>query len=864
MRDNHLIDSAEAERLRRLAQYEISRTPPEAAFDDIARLAADLFGAPVAYLCITEADCHWFKAKVGIDLAEVPRAISFCDHTMQGKDVMAVADASLDPRFADNPLVTGPYHVRFYAGFTLRDGDGFALGTLAVVDVVPRQITAQQKDFLKRLAGIALDRMELRKVKAALRQTVAVTEAARLEAVADRAELRQVIECLPQAILLLDEQNRFILWNKNYEKMFPDMAEHFAPGESLETIHRVFLRKGLHRLKMSLEEQEEWLENRMERLNQAGTIYEESRADGRLIRCDQHPTPDGNKVYVRTDITDDRNAAESFRLLFESNPVPMWVVERSSLKFIDVNAAAVEHYGYTREQFLNMTSLDIRPENERQRALDDARNNFSTDSGGADWTHLKADGSEILVSSYARPIKYNGADAAIISVIDVTERRKHDAHIQYLVEHDALTGLPNRRLFFELLEGSAVRKTQNHYFTAIILIDVDDFKNVNDTLGHQVGDHLIVAVATRLEECIGDRGVVARLGGDEFVVLLSRLSDPQAAHAAGIDVIDAFRNPLKLPKHEILVKVSAGISLGVDASVDASALMLHADLALYQAKSGGGDICAVYEPRMSLQIMLRREIEQDLRQALARNQLVIHYQPQVDLAGGTETGFEALLHWNHPGKGMIAASDFIPIAEASGLIIPIGTWVLEQSCLVAATWQENLSIAVNVSPAQFKSGKLVAAVAGALLKSGLAAYRLELEITESILLEKSAETLDILKNLKDLGVSIALDDFGTGYSGLGYLNNYPIDTIKIDQSFIREIGIKSKALELVRAAVRIGQSLGLKTLAEGIETTEQLRILQTLGCQQGQGFLFSPAIAADRIAGRLKLKSSLPSKRLTA
>ena len=395
-------------------------------------------------------------------------------------------------------------------------------------------------------------------------------------------------------------------------------------------------------------------------------------------------------------------------------------------------------------------------------------------------------------------------------------------------------------------------------------MDVDDFKRVNDTLGHQVGDNLIVAVANRLEECIGDRGVVARLGGDEFVVLLPMLTDPEAAHAAAVELIDAFRNPLTIPEHDILVKVSAGISLGLGDSVDASTLLMNADLALYQAKSDGGDVCRVYEPRMSLQIMMRREMEQDLQQALARNQLVIHYQPLVELADCTEAGFEALLHWNHPEKGMIAPSAFIPIAEASGVIVPIGTWVLEQSCLLAATWQENLSIAVNVSPAQFKSGKLVEAVAGALLKSGLASHRLELEITESILLEKSPETLGILKSLKNLGVSIALDDFGTGYSGLGYLNSYPIDKIKIDQSFIRDIGIKSKAVELIRAAVKIGQSLGLRTLAEGIETKEQLNILRTLGCQQGQGFLFGRQFRQARLPMRLKLKGNLHSKRLTA
>lgn len=706
--------------------------------------------------------------------------------------------------------------------------------------------------------------MELRRAHIELRETAAITELARQNTIVDHAEIRQLIEYLPQAIVLVDAQNNLVLWNKNYEKMFPHLAEHFKPGVSVEAIHREFLQNELYHEKMSAEEEDEWLRNRMNRLNQGGTIVEQNYGDRRWIRYDQHLTPDGKKIFVRTDITDDKNASDSFRLLFENNPVPMWVVEKSSHRYIDVNSAALEHYGYTRDEFLKMTLLDIRPPSEYQRILDDARNNFGVDSGEQDWTHLKADGTEILVSTYAKPIRYNNRDAAIVSVIDVTERRKHDARIQYLVEHDALTGLPNRRFFLEFLEGSVAQKTQNHYYTAIILLDIDDFKSVNDTLGHQVGDNLIVGVANRLEECIGDRGIVARLSGDEFVILLRMLTKPDDAHAVAIELIDAFSNPVAIGDQHILVGVSAGVSFSLSDSVEASTLLTNADLALYKAKSDGGGVCRIYEPQMSLQMIVRREMEQDLRQALIRNQLVILYQPLLELDRCVEVGFEALLRWNHPEKGVIPPSAFIPIAESSGMIVPIGNWVLEQSCLLAATWQKHLSIAVNISPVQFKSGKLVDAVAAALRKSGLAAHRLELEITESSLLEKSSETFDVLKDLKDLGVSIALDDFGTGYSGLGYLNSFPIDKIKIDRSFVRDLGIKPKSAELIRAAINIGQSLGLTTLAEGIETKEQLEILRALGCQQGQGFLFSRAIPASEIAGALKFKGNLDSERSIA
>jgi diguanylate cyclase (GGDEF)-like protein len=392
-------------------------------------------------------------------------------------------------------------------------------------------------------------------------------------------------------------------------------------------------------------------------------------------------------------------------------------------------------------------------------------------------------------------------------------------------------------------------------------VDIDDFKNINDTLGHYVGDNLIIVVASKLEECMGERGIVGRLGGDEFAILLPMLVEPADAHTAASELVKAFTDPLKVREYEILAGVSAGVSVGFDASIDASTMLKNADLALYKAKSDGRGVCRVYEPQMSLQMIMRREMERNLRQALAKDQFEIHYQPLFDLAARKEIGFEGLLRWNHPVEGMIPPLTFVPIAESSGLIVPIGAWVLEQSCTLATTLREDLIIAVNISPAQFKSGKLVEAVSGALAKSGLAAHRLELEITESCLLEKTCETVQILQDLKELGVSIALDDFGTGYCGLGYLRSFPFDKIKIDRSFIKDVETTRRSAEIFRAVINIGHSLGLVTLAEGIETKEQLDFLHALGCQQGQGFLFSPAIPAGEIAAELKLEGNSYSNR---
>ncbi len=850
---NNNTDQREVERLRRLAEYKLSRTLTETVFDDIVKLAVDIFHVPVAFICTAEANTHWFASSIGIDFVEVPRSISFCDYTLKCEGVMVVTDASRDERFSKSPMVTGYHHFRFYAGVTLRDADGFALGTLVIADRVPRQVQDRQLESLQILASIAIDRLELRKAHFQLQEKFAIAEVARRNAVADHAELRQVLECLPEAIVVMDAENHIILWNKNYEKMFSEVSKFLEPGIPYEAVLRKSLELGTYAVENNSESQEAWIEERLQIHNEEGAISDLELEDGRWIRYTQHQTPDRKKICVRTDITDDKNAGASFRLLFYNNPIPMLIYDQASLSYIDVNEAAVQHYGYTREQFLKMTLVDVRPPSEGTKVVDYIQKRAGVSNGEIDWTHIKVDGTKIIVNIYSRPIKYYGVNAALVSVIDVTERRKLDAIIQYQAEHDSLTELPNRRIYLKALE-TALSTPDKACSAAIILIDIDNFKSVNDTLGHQVGDALIISVAQKLKSYFGDYALVARLGGDEFAVLLTHLTEIEEALDVANEMISTFAKSLKVGDHQIQIGVSAGVSTSCpDYVVDSTTLLMNADLALYKAKADGRGISRAYEPQMSLQLILYREIEQDLRHALTENQLEVQYQPLVNLDLGTELGFEALLRWKHPDKGMIAPSSFIPIAEASGLIIPIGKWVLQQACIEATTWIDSLSVAVNVSPIQFRSANLVETVANALKVSGLAPHRLELEITESILLEKSSDILEVLHLLKGMGVSIALDDFGTGFSGLGYLNIFPIDKIKIDRSFVSELSNATKSLELVRAALSIGHGMGLKTLAEGIETKEQLAILKALGCQQGQGYLFSAAMPASKISTTLKL-----------
>jgi diguanylate cyclase (GGDEF)-like protein/PAS domain S-box-containing protein len=644
--------------------------------------------------------------------------------------------------------------------------------------------------------------------------------------------------------------------------MLPYVAPMLKPGISYEAVVRKDLENGNYHDSMGGLSKEAWLEGRLQAHKFGGATTDLRLVDGRWIRFEQHQTPDGKKVGVRTDITDVKNAADSFRLLFDNNPVPMFVYNKDSLDYIDVNNAAVAQYGYSRERFLTMNLADIRPPADRQRLFDYIATRSVESNGELDWTHVRADGTEIIVNTYARPIKYQGIDAALATAIDVTERRKYDASIKYQANHDSLTDLPNRRFFLECIE-STLLLAQEASYTGIILIDIDDFKSVNDTLGHQIGDDLIKRVAEQLKEFIGERGTVGRLGGDEYAILLSKLVEPDDAETMAAELIGLFSIPLNVQGREIQVGVSAGVALGMNSAISAATLLMNADLALYKAKSDGRGVYRLYEPQMSLQLIQYRIIEQDLRHALDRNQLEVHYQPLIGLDNGAIIGFEALLRWKHPERGMIPPASFIPIAESNGMILPIGNWVLQQACTLAATLKNDMFMAVNVSPMQFKSGKLAGAVIDSLKLSGLPPHLLELEITESILLEKSPEMLEVLRHLKALGISIALDDFGTGFSSLGYLNNFPIDKIKIDRSFVIELGVKPKSEVLIRAALSVGQSLGVTTLAEGIETQEQYAILRALGCNQGQGYLISPAIPASQIPLMLKQNEKLHSKRAT-
>jgi diguanylate cyclase (GGDEF)-like protein len=453
-------------------------------------------------------------------------------------------------------------------------------------------------------------------------------------------------------------------------------------------------------------------------------------------------------------------------------------------------------------------------------------------------------------------------DGWLVTLEDTTERRLAEARITHMAHHDALTELPNRVLFHNRLREAFARSRRDEP-CAVLCLDLDHFKDVNDTLGHPIGDALLRAVTQRLRDEIRETDTVARLGGDEFAIVQSSVDQPLDATALATRIIEAFRPPFEVAGHEVQISTSIGIAVIPDDGEDADQIMKNADMALYRAKADGRGRYRFFEPGMDAYMQARRTLEIDLRKALATGELQLYYQPLMNIKTGTIVGFEALARWWHPERGLVPPADFIPFAEETGLIVPLGNWALRQACRDAATWPGSIKVAVNVSVVQFGSGTLVEDVAAALHDSGLQPARLELEIVESVMLNDTDATLVILYQLRDLGVGIAMDDFGTGYSSLSYLRRFPFSKVKIDRSFIADLGCEGGSDAIVAAVTELCETLGMLTLAEGVETEEQLRLLRSGLCGEAQGYLFSKPRPAAEVAALCRQLSSDPEQAAT-
>ena len=677
-------------------------------------------------------------------------------------------------------------------------------------------------------------------------RTRAEAEVAIAEARKSHERLRTAIDILPQGIVFLDADGRYVLWNKQYAEIYKRSSDLFEHGARLQDTIRVGVARGDY--PEAIGREEEWIAERLARLSQPGERHEQKLADGRCILIEERLTGDGGVVGLRVDITELKQREASFRLLFDSNPVPMIVCALDDERILGVNDAAVEHYGYSRAEFEKLTIRSIQAfESEPPWAGDHSSDELTART----WKHVRADGTLIDLAIYSRQLIYADQPAVLLALMDITERKRAEARLAFMAQHDGLTGLPNRNVLRQHMDEMLAHARRSGEKIAVLMLGIDNFKTVNDTLGHGIGDKLLRAVAKRLRSTLREEDMVARLNSDEFAIVQSGLARPEDAVLLARRLLEAIGDAYLLDGQSVVIGASIGIAMAPGDGDESEKLLKHVAMALSRAKNDSRGTFSFFEAEMDARAQSRRKIEIDLREAIQGDMLRPYYQPLVDLATGRISGFEALVRWPHPEHGMISPAEFIPVAEETGLINALGAQMLHRACTDAAKWPDDVRVAVNLSPLQFRAGNLLSLVMDALKQSGLPARRLELEITETLLLEKSSQVLATLHALRALGVRISMDDFGTGYSSLSYLRSFPFDKIKIDRSFVRDLGTNPEAQAIVRAIISLGVGLGVTITAEGVETEAELSCLRAEGCHEGQGFLFSRARPNSEIVGLL-------------
>lgn len=653
---------------------------------------------------------------------------------------------------------------------------------------------------------------------------------------ADDAEslLRETIEAIPSGIVVLDAERRFVLWNERYADFYRESAEFLQKGWRLDDMLVAGMARGAYPDAVGRER--EWLAERVARLENPAGAHEQQLVDGRCLMIDERRTKEGGTIGIRVDITDMKRREASFRALFEDNPMPMLVFDLETGSVAAANGAARRLYDYQAGEMIGMDCRSFMAEEDGLPA---------TGSGSLERTvqHRRSDGSVFDAAVMSRDLDHGGRPAVLLSVVDMTSRKQAEDRVAYMARHDALTDLPNRIFYRERVDALLARSGEVGF--ALLLVDLDEFKSVNDTLGHQMGDMLLRAVADRLRGAIGAKEFVARLGGDEFAIVLAGVTSREEIQAFAHRVLASVSRSYVIEGNAFFIGASVGVAVSPNDADVATRLLKCADLALYRAKAEGNGLVRFFENDMDAAWRKRRELEFDLRRAIASEALEVRYQPLVNLRSGRITGFEALARWTHPERGAVSPAVFIAIAEEIGVIDQLSEVVLRRACVDANRWPNDVRLAVNLSPMQFRTGNVLPIVFTALERSGLDPARLEIEITESLVIEDSESTLATLHELRSRGVGIAMDDFGTGYSSLSSLRSFPFSKIKIDQTFVHGLSARADSQAIVRAIVGLGRSLNMAVTAEGVEEQDDIALLLAEGCAEAQGYFFSPAQPID-------------------
>jgi diguanylate cyclase (GGDEF)-like protein len=663
--------------------------------------------------------------------------------------------------------------------------------------------------------------------------------------------LDAALENMAHGLAFYDSDMRLRICNSTYRQIYRLSPEETRPGTHLSELVERSMANGAFATEYS---SQQILESARERLASRNSSPMRRRmVNDTVISVRYCALAEGGFVATYEDITEREHAVEELSEQYRrfdaalNNMSQGLCMLDASLHVIVCNRRYIEMYGLSpdivkpgvsmREIMEHSCDLGIHPNTTAAKLYADYVERLRE---GEHTLHRHLSDGRIIKLNHKR-MEHGGW---VVTYEDVTERHKAQARVAHMARHDSLTDLPNRTLFREKMGDGLNQVAIAGGAMAVLCFDLDKFKTVNDRLGHAAGDRLLRWVAARLKENVGEHDTVARLGGDEFAIL-QRGQQPQSAERLARRLVEIIGHPPPLESQSVHVGVSVGIAIAPDHGLDADELMKCADLALYQAKAKGRGAYQLFEPGMEEEARSRHALEHDLRGALEANEFHLVFQPQVRLDTTELTGFEALLRWKHPSRGLVSPAEFIPLAEENGLIVPIGEWVLRTACATAASWPD-VTVAVNLSPVQFRSRGLVTMVTSALAEAGLPPRRLELEVTETALLDDSEATIEILHQLRALGVRVSLDDFGVGYSSLSYLRKFPFDRIKIDRSFVGTLGESPESVAIVRTIASLGSVLGVETTAEGVETIEQLDFVRECGCTAVQGYYFGrPCPAAE-------------------
>jgi diguanylate cyclase (GGDEF)-like protein/PAS domain S-box-containing protein len=666
-------------------------------------------------------------------------------------------------------------------------------------------------------------------------------------------QLDVALNNMNQGLCMFDAQNRLVVWNERYREMYNIDPRHIWRGCTIRDLLDARIAAGTFPLDPARYDQE----LRAALKERTTFTLNIELKDGRVMAVVNHPMKDGGWVATHEDITERKRAERELErtrsfldTIIENVPSPIIVKNIPDLRYLLINRAAEKYWGLDRSAVLGKTAGDVMPrasadkiEAEDQKLIESGEVVFLGEHAVA----TPANGTRIVTATRL-PVKApDGTPQYLISVInDLTERKHHEQRIEHMARHDPLTDLPNRAAFNDCIASTIGLAGGARESFALLCMDLDRFKAVNDVFGHALGDGLLREVGRRLA-AVSHGAFLARLGGDEFAVITPTGMQLAAIETLAERLSAALDTDIEINGNTLRVGATIGIGIYPQDGTDATTLIANADAALFRAKAEMRGSIRFFEMSMDKQLRERRALQQDLRSASAHDELALHYQPQAHIDGEV-TGFEALVRWHHPRHGLVPPDTFIPLAEESGLIVSMGEWILRTACREAASWPLPLHIAINLSPVQFQHGDLPRLVHQVLLETGLAPSRLELEITEGVLIGDFTRAVAVLRRLKGLGVRIAMDDFGTGYSSLSYLQSFPFDKIKIDQAFVANLGHSQQAATIIRAVIALGRGLNLPVVAEGVETEEQLQFLASENCNEIQGYIVGRPRPIDEYA----------------